>query len=175
MNTKVLSDMILKDTASITLTEPTGSALKKQIASTISENTLKTMIGGFTWHLPGKEVAVGNNWVITEQTNSGGMSLAVTTTYHLDGISDNMANITVESAIRAVENAAPIRSGGATVSYDNLTGISKSTLVVDTRTGLLVEDRAKNHISGSLGISAPGVSMEMPMDINGETKVTAQQ
>jgi hypothetical protein len=113
--------------------------------------------------------------VINEQANSGGMMLAIITTYHLDGINGNYGNITVESVIKAVENAAPIKSGGATVTYDNLTGISKSSLVIDIRTGLVVEDKAKTHISGNLGVSAPGVSMQIPMDINSETTVKAIQ
>ena len=175
VNAKMLSDMVLRDTSSITLAEPLAGAIKTQIAGMISDNNLKTMIGGFTWHLPGKEVSVDDEWVINEQVNSGGMLLAITTTYHLDEINGNNANITVESGIKAVENAAPIQSGGATVTYDNLTGMSKSNLVVDIRTGLVVEDKAKTHISGNLGISGPGFSMQMPMDINGESKVTALQ
>jgi len=175
VNAKMLSDMILKDTASITLTEPVASALKKQIAGTVSENTLKTMIGGFTWHIPGREVSVGDKWVMNEQTNSGGMLLSVTTNYRLDRISGNNAGISAESTIKAAQNAPPIKSGGATVTYDNLTGLSKSVLVIDIRTGLVVENNAKTHISGTLGVSAPGFSMQMPMDINGETKVTAIQ
>lgn len=175
VNAKMLSDMVLKDTASITLTEPVASALKTQIAGMVSDNTMKTMIGGFTWHLPGKEVSVGDRWEMTEQTSSGGMLLTIITNYRLDGISGNNATISVESSIKAAENAPPIRSAGATVTYDNLTGISKSTLVIDVRSGLVVEDNGKTHISGNLGISAPGFSMDMPMDINGETKVKALQ
>jgi hypothetical protein len=173
VNAKMLSDMILNDTSSITLKGPMASAIKTQITSTISDNTLKTMIGGFTWHLPGRQVSVGDEWKIAEQLNSGGMLLSITTTYHLDGINGNNANITVESNIKAAENATPMQSGGATVSYDNLTGMSKSNLVVDIHTGLVVKDKAKTRISGNLGISAPGFSMQMPMDINGETTVTA--
>jgi len=175
VNAKMLSDMVLRDTSSITLAEPLAGAIKTQIAGMISDNNLKTMIGGFTWHLPGKEVSVDDEWVINEHVNYGGMLLAITTTYHLDEINGNNANITVESGIKAVENAAPIQSGGATITYDNLTGMRKSNLVVDTRTGLVVEDKAKTHISGNLGISGPGFSMQMPMDINGESKVTALQ
>lgn len=175
VNAKMLSDMILKDTASITLTEPMASAIKTQVAATISDNTLKTMIGGFTWHLPAKEISAGEEWKLADQMNSGGMLLMVTTAYHLDRINGSNANITVESDIRAAENAPPIKSGGATVTYDNLAGMSKSNLVIDIRTGLVIEDIAKTRISGTLGISAPGFSMQMPMDINGETKVTSVQ
>ena len=175
VNTKMLSDLVLKDTSSITLTGPMAAAVKMQVANTISDDNLKTMIGMFTWCLPAKQVSSGDDWNVTQQINSGGMKLDIITAYHLNGISGNYANITAESNIKASENAVPIKSGGASVTYDNLQGLSKSDMVIDIRTGLIVEDKAKTHISGNLGISAPGMSMQMPMDINGESKVTALQ
>ncbi len=175
VNAKMLSDMILKDTASITLTEPMASAIKTQIAEVVSENALKAMISGFTWNLPGKEVSAGDEWKMADKMNSGGMLLMINSSYHLDRINGNNAAITAESSIRAAENAPPMQSGGATVTYDNLSGLSKSDLVIDIRTGLMVQNVSKTRISGTLGISAPGFSMQMPMDINGETKVTALQ
>lgn len=175
VNAKMLSDMILKDTSSIAITGPTASAVKKQVAGTVSSDNLKTLIGGFTWFLPAKLVSAGETWNIIQQENSGGMMLEIKTAYHLDGISGNNANISAESNIRAAENATPIQSGGATVTYDNLQGLNKSSMVADTRTGLVVESKSESHISGNLGVSAPGFSMQMPMDIKGESKVKALQ
>jgi hypothetical protein len=175
VNAKMLSDLILKDTSSITLTGPTRSAVKKQIESLISDKTLKTTIEMFTYHLPGKQVSAGDIWNINVNTNSGGMSLDINTKYHLDGLSGNNANITVESDIKAAANADPIISGPAKVTYDDLKGLSKSTMVIDTTTGLVTEDKAKTHIAGNLGISGPVFSMTMPIDINGESKVIALQ
>jgi len=129
----------------------------------------------FTYHLPGKQVTVGDSWNVNVTTNSGGMSLDINTRYHLDGITVNAANLTVEAEIKATENADPIVSGGAKVTYDDLKGLSKSTMILDIRTGLITEDKAKTHIAGNLGINAPGVSMTIPMDINGESKVIALQ
>lgn len=175
VNLKMLSDLVLKDTSSITLTGPTAAAVKKQIISSVSDNDLKTMIGMFTWQLPGKQVSVGDSWNITQQLNSGGMLLDIITTYNLVGTEGNYAKVTVESNIRTAANAMPIESGGATVTYDDIKGLSKSSLVIDIRTGLKVEDIGKTHITGNLGISAPGFSMQMPMDINGTSKVIALQ
>jgi len=175
VNSKMLSDLILKDTSSITLDGLMASAVKKEIINSISDNSLKTMIGMFTWCLPGKQVSAGDTWNVTQQMNSGGMLLDINTTYHLDGLNGNNANITVESNIKAAENAAPIESGGATVTYNDLRGLSRSKMVIDIRTGLIVEDLAKTHITGNLGISAPGFSMQMPMDINGESKTIGLQ
>lgn len=173
VNSKMLSDLILKDTSSITLADQTGIAVKKEIINMISDNSLKTMIGMFTWCLPGKEVSTGDSWNVSQQMNSGGMMLTINTTYHLERLNGSNANITVESNIKAAENADPIESGGAKVTYNDLTGLSKSNMVVDIRTGLIVEDKAKTHIAGNLGISAPGFSMQMPMDINGESRTIA--
>jgi hypothetical protein len=175
LNSKMLSDLIMKDTSSITLTGQTAAAVKKEIVNMISDNSLKTMIGMFTWCLPGKEVSTGDSWNVTQQMTSGGMMLELITTYLLDGLNGNNANITVESNIRAAENADPIESGGATVTYDDFKGLSRSNMVIDISTGLIVEDKGKTHITGTLDISAPGYSMQMPMDINGESKTTALQ
>ena len=175
VNSKMLSDVIMRDTSSITLTGPIASGIKTQIKNLVSDNTLKTMIGMFTYYLPGRQVSKGDKWDVPVKTNSGGMALDILTSYHLDGVTGNSANITAESNIKAAENAAPMLSGGAKITYDDVKGLSKSNMVIDTRTGLLVEDKAKTHITGNLGVSGPGFSMQIPMDINGESKVIALQ
>jgi hypothetical protein len=175
VNLKMLSDLVLKDTSSITLTGPTAAAVKTQIINSVSDSDLKTMIEMFTWYLPGKQVAAGDSWNIVQQISAGGMMLDIITTYHLDGIDGNNAKLTAESDIKTAANAMPIESGGATVTYDDLKGLSKSTMVIDIRTGLKVEDNGKTHITGNLGISGPGFSMQMPMDINSESKVVSLQ
>lgn len=175
VNAQILSGLVVKDTSSITLSGPTAAAIKKQIAGTMSDDNLKAMIGMFTWCLPGSQVAEGDGWTVTQQTNSGGMLLDIITNYHLDAIAGNNARVTAESHVKASEHAAPIQSGGATVTYDNLQGIGKSNMIIDIGTGLLIEDNTKTHISGNLGVSAPGFTMEIPMDINGESKVKTLQ
>jgi hypothetical protein len=51
--------------------------------------------------------------------------------------------------------------------------MSKSTLLIDVLSGLLVEQKGKTHIAGNLGVSYPGGSMQIPMDINSTSKVIA--
>jgi Family of unknown function (DUF6263) len=175
VNSKMLSDLIMKDTSSITLSGPMASAIKSQIANLISDNTLKTMVESFTNFLPGKQVVTGDKWSVTLNTNSGGMALDIITTYHLDGVEGNTVNVTAESGIKASANAVPMESGGAKITYDDINGLSKSNMVIDIRTGLVVEDKGKTHITGNLGVSAPGMSMQIPMDINSTSKIIALQ
>jgi hypothetical protein len=175
VNSKMLSDMIMKDTSSIALTGPLAAGVKTSIKNMVSDNTLRTMVETYTRYLPGKQVSLGENWNVTLNTNSGGMTLDIITDYHLDGVSGNNANITAESNIKTGANATPMQSGGAKITYDDLKGLSKSNIVIDIRTGLVVEDKAKTHIAGNLGVSGPGFSMQIPMDINGTSKVIALQ
>lgn len=171
VNAKILAGVILKDTSSITLTGPTAAAVKTQVAGTVSDDNLKAMISMFTWCLPAREVAEGGDWEVKQQMNSGGMLLDVITTYHLKKIDGKNAIVSAESHVKAAENASPIKSGGANVTYDNLQGFGKSDMVIDVLTGLVIEEVVKTHITGNLGVSAPGLSMQIPMDINGESKV----
>jgi hypothetical protein len=175
VNLQMLSDVILKDTSAITVSGPMAATIKKQVASVVSDNSLKTLVEMFTWYLPGRQVSPGGTWVVAVSTNSGGMALDISTSFHLDGVTDNNADITAGSEIKTSPNAEPIVSGGAKVTYDDLKGLGKSTLKIDTRTGLLIEVKAKSHIAGNLGISAPGMSMQIPMDISSESKISAIQ
>jgi Family of unknown function (DUF6263) len=175
VNSKMLSDVIMKDTSSITLSGPMASGVKTQITNMVSDKSLKTMVEMYTYYLPGKQVSAGDNWNVTLTTTSGGMALDVITDYHLDGVNGNNANITAESKIKATENAGPMLAGGAKITYDDINGLTKSNMVIDIRTGLMTEEKAKTHIAGNLGVSGPGFSMQIPMDINGESKVIALQ
>ena len=175
INAGILPRMILKDTATITLQGASALAVKKQAAETVSDGNLKTMIAQFTHYLPGGEVSKGDQWTATQQLTSGGMMLDIVTTYRFDSLEGERAGITAESAIKASDNAAPIESGGVTVTYNDLKGMSRATMTVDANTGLRVDESGKTHIAGNLGISGPGFSMQMPMEINGETKIIAIQ
>lgn len=175
VNGKMLAGMILKDTSSIVLTAPVSTAVKEQIVNMVSDNSLKTMIEMFTYNLPGKPVNRGDKWSFTSSMNAGGMSLDIATGYQLEGISGSNAIVTAESNISPSPNALPMQQGGATITYDDLKGLSKSTITIDSNTGLLVESSSKTRITGNLGVSVPGMNMQIPMDINSNSKIVSLQ
>jgi hypothetical protein len=169
VNAKMLSDLILKDTGSIT--GQTASATKMQIKNAISDKALKSMVEMLTYNLPGKHIPIGDNWNITATMNSGGMSLDITTTYILNAVNGNVATISAESNLAASSNAEPLEYSGAKISYAGINGLGRSTMVLNTLTGLSVENKSKMHITGNLSVTAPGFSMEIPLEIDGESKV----
>ena len=173
INARMIAEMIARDTSLVTLEGPVGSAIKGQITGMVSESSLKTIVESFAGYLPGKSVNTGEKWSQSRSTSTGGMLLDIVTEYKLDRINNGMAEITAESAIKAAANATPLKSGPATVTYDNLQGRSKSTLVLDAASGLVINETAKTHISGNLGVSAQGMSLTIPMDISSESRTVS--
>lgn len=171
LNSKMLSDIILTDTSLIT--GQMASVAKTQIKNLVSHNALKTMVESFTYYLPGRQVAKGEKWDILMKTNSSGMSFDITTSYTLNEIQGDKADISAQANIQVSENAQPMEYSGAKITYGEIKGISKSDMVVDTRTGLIVESKAKSHITGDLNVTAPGVTMQIPMEIDSDSKQNA--
>lgn len=171
INAKMLSSILLKDTASIS--GATADVTKAQIEGMVSEKALKTTAEMFTGGLPGKPVGPGDSWTSTVSSNSGGMSLDIITRYKLDRITGDVAAITAESNIQPSLNAAPMNFGGAKITYDDLKGLGKTEMTVDCKTGLVIESTTKSHITGVLKVSVQNTNIELPMEINGESKMVA--
>ena len=171
INARMLSDIILKDTGSIT--GQAAPAIKMQIKNMISDKSLMAMVESFTYNLPGRQVAVGEKWDVFSTSSPSGMSLDITTSYILNEIKGNGAEITAESNIKASENASPMEYSGARITYGDLKGISKSNMTLDTRTGLLMQSKAKTHITGNLNVTAQGMELQIPMEITGESRIMA--
>ncbi len=64
VNSKMLTDMILKDTSSISLAEPAASTVKTQVVNMVNDNAFKTLVDMFTFYLPGKTVTAGEQLVV---------------------------------------------------------------------------------------------------------------
>ena len=175
INKKMLSDMILKDTASMTLTGMIASGIIAQVKNMVNESAYSSLIELFTYNLPGKSVNIGETWTLPGITNAGGMTLDITTSSKLDKVSGNNANVIAESKIKAAANAAPMEVGGGKITYDDISGLSKSDIVIDISTGLVIQSTSKSHVTGNLGFSMPGVSLQIPMDINSNSKITSKQ
>jgi hypothetical protein len=53
--------------------------------------------------------------------------------------------------------------------------MGKSEVMLDIRTGLLVQSTSKTHLAGNLNINVQGMSLQMPMEMDGTSKVVSIQ
>jgi hypothetical protein len=59
--------------------------------------------------------------------------------------------------------------------YDELKGMGKSEVVLDVLTGLLIQNNSRTHLAGNLNISVQGMNLQMPMTMDGTTKIVSIQ
>lgn len=171
VNAKMLSDIILKDTALIT--GPTAGVLKTQAAGNADSKTLTSMIESITGQLPGKEIQKGETWTSSNSVNSGGMALDIVNTYKLEQADGNVIAVSALSDLHPSANAKPMDYGTATVDYQNLRGSGKSVIELDAKTGLTRKSTSKTHMAGNLQVSGQGFNITMPMEMDGESVIVA--
>jgi hypothetical protein len=169
INLKLFSTNVLKDVDSIK--GQTAMMVKNQSKGLTDAKTLTTSIESFTNYLPGKDVSVGNSWENVVNTNSGGMSLAVTSKFQLNDIKGNNAFISGDSKI-APAGSEPMEINGMKIFYD-LAGTSKATIELNTKSGLVNKSSEKNHMEGTMKIEMPGNSMSIPVKVDGETSTVS--
>jgi len=173
VNFKMLSGILLKDTALIT--GATATVLKTQAVGIADSKTLTAMVESVTGELPGKQVAKGETWTSTSSINSGGMALDIVTTYELEQAGGLAIAVRAESDIHPAVSAKPLNYGTAMVDYQNLRGTGKSQIELDPKTGLTRKSTTKTHMTGNLQVSGTGFNIQMPMDMDGESSTVAIQ
>jgi hypothetical protein len=172
INIKAFSDIVLKDIDSLNMDGPMASMVPTQVKNMVEEKSLKTMIETTTNYLPGKSVAIGAKWDVSNTMSSGGMLFTINNSFKLENINKNIANVSSEATI-VPSSTEPMSMMGTKISYSELKGQSKSTIIIDATTGVIKESTGKTSMSGNLGVEVPGNSMQIPMEIKGETKVVA--
>lgn len=145
--------------------------IQAQAKNMVSEGALKGMIESVTAYLPGKEVKAGDKWETRFTQSAGGGSMLIVNSLNLKKVAGTNAEISCESTIEPA-NQNPMEMNGAQITSD-LRGMSKTSLTVDITTGWIRKGSSKNHTQGTLFIKMAGNDMQMPMEVDGTTEITA--
>jgi hypothetical protein len=135
----------------------------------IGEKAVTTMIEGFTAYLPDKEIKAGDKWDSNLNISAGGMDMTMNTTYKLDNLSKNEAAISGDVIIDS-SGSEPMEMNGAKITPD-IRGIGKTQITVDPKTGWIIKGSIKQQLKGEMNVSAPGTSMQIPVEINSEGEI----
>jgi hypothetical protein len=149
---------------------PMADIIKMQAKNMVDQGAIKSMVESVTAFLPGKTVNVGEKWESNMIFAASGMEMKVSGTYKLNGIENNSAavsgDLVIESSTKVME------MNGAKITPD-IRGIGKTDLTVDITTGWIIKGTSKQQMKGELGINAPGMSMQIPIEINSDTEIIA--
>ncbi|MBN1950533.1 MAG: hypothetical protein JW801_04975 [Bacteroidales bacterium] len=168
MNLAAMQSGILQGIDS--LKGPMAAGIQERAKMLVEESALKGMIESVTVYLPGREVKTGETWDILMDLSSGGMTMGTTTTFKLQDIEKGVAVLSSDIVIES--KPVPMETNGMKITPD-ISGLGKSTLNVDTGTGWIVSGTARQQMKGELSLSAPGGSMQIPIQINSESEFIA--
>jgi len=93
------------------------------------------------------------------------------TTYKLDNLSKNEAAISGDVIIDS-SGSEPMEMNGAKITPD-IRGIGKTQITVDPKTGWIIKGSIKQQLKGEMNVSAPGTSMQIPVEINSDGEIVA--
>lgn len=144
--------------------------VKERAKMMVEKGAIKSMIESVTAYLPGKEIKVNESWEDKLMVSAGGMDMTVTGTYKLTNIESNKAIVTGEMLVES--GPKPMKMGGAEIIPD-FRGIGKGDFTIDISSGWIINASNKQQLKGEMSVNAPGMSMQIPIEINSDTQIIA--
>jgi len=149
-------------------------AVRKQMQGQFSEATVGQMVSEVFSFGPAKPVKVGDTWTRSQKIPAGGFEASVKQKYKLEGVSDGVAKVGLTGDVMfKAGGALPGLPPGVEVTKfemkaDKFTG----TLMFDTKTGRLTENKQDMVMTGSMTISAMGQKVDVTMKIKVQQTAT---
>lgn len=138
--------------------------IEKQIEPIIKESAIQSIIEPYFAYLPEKEVKIGESWESSLAVNGGGMSGMIFNTLTLESVDNNSAQLNLVSELESMP------SPEAQMSFD-IKGKSAGKLIIELKTGLILNCKEKKNYSGSMNIKNQGNVMNIPMVIDTESEI----
>jgi hypothetical protein len=150
------------------------AAVRKQMKTQFSEATVGQMFTQVFSFAPDKSVKVGDTWNRTEKMPAAGMEATVKQKYKLDSVTDGVAKIglTGDVTFKAGQGFPGLPEGVDVSNFEMKAEKFAGTLLFDTKTGRLTENKTDMDLNGSVTISANGQKIEMTMKIKAKQTAT---
>ena len=148
-------------------------AAKASMEGQFGEEAMKSMMQGLGNVLPNKAIKKGDSWA-KDRTVKTMMVLLVNSTYTLNERKDGKAYISVVGSTKTDPTAPPVDMMGMEMSYI-MSGPIKGTLVVDEKTGWVLQSDIEQELKGTMKIKNEMIGeMDAQMDMVSTTTTEAK-
>lgn len=146
-----------------------GAEMRKQLATSFNDSSMKGMMQQSLNFFPDKPVAPGDTWKKTYSMNMSIMSVNMDNEYKLTSVSNGIAHIDVTSKMTGGGDIA----GGEEMKNVkvNLSGEQKGTMEVEVASGLVVDSKLKQDIKGDISM----MGMKIPLTMTQDIRITAKK
>ncbi|MBS1644346.1 MAG: hypothetical protein JST36_04845 [Bacteroidetes bacterium] len=150
-------------------TSEAGLQMRKQLATSFNDSSMKGMLQQSLNFFPDKPVSVGDTWKRSYSMNMSIMSVNMDNEYKLASVDKGIAHIEVNSKL----------TGGGDITGTeemknvkvDLKGDQKGTMDVEIASGLVVNSSLKQDIKGDISM----MGMKIPLTMNQDITITAKK
>lgn len=146
--------------------DATRESLKTSFSSTFGDSAVKALVQQSTNIFPKTPIKKGDSWEISNTINTI-VEINTTTTYTLDSINDNIANLSMKSEFITDKSEIHDYAGTGMEMTVDMTGNTTGTITIDTTNGFLSTGNLKQELSGTMSVTVPSIegSEEEKVDI----------
>lgn len=161
-------NMVVADDGRILSSEPISAGAEYTGKYNNSDSSIRKIMSHFLYIYPGKPLSVGDIWERSYSTSAGFAGIRVKNKYQLVDIKQGVAHIELQGIVSSSNTQ---QAGNTTVL---LKGSQSGSLDVDIITGIVLNGKIKQSLSGKMNITGENspVEMESNIYIMGHTQKT---
>ncbi|MEJ7560066.1 MAG: DUF6263 family protein [Pedobacter sp.] len=145
--------------------------MRKSLASAYGDSAIRKSAEMSSAIYAAKAVKEGDSWPVENSGGNNIMTPKIKGMYTLDKVSSSEYLISNKSTIEVKNNPTPIEMNNMSMKYA-VSGTMTSNNKVDRKTGMIMEMKAVQNISGTIILKAPSLPDEMVMPILAKNEIT---
>jgi hypothetical protein len=153
-----------------TLQGQMANFILQRAGTMLEEKSLKSMVEAQTFYLPGREVKKNESWEASFLVSGGGMEMTQKTDLKLESMEKDVYTITGDLITESLPGT--MEMNGAKISSD-ISGLGKTEMKIDPSTGWVLEGSSRQQLKGEMTVNAQGNTMNIPLEINIDSKTIA--
>jgi hypothetical protein len=165
----VLFDDLLKDMP--VAAEAVKVMMRNSLASAYGDSAIRRSAELSSALYPAKAVKEGDSWTAENSGGNNIMTPKVKGVYTLDKVSSSEYLISNKSTIEVKNSATPVEMNNFSMKYA-VSGTMTSNSKVDRKTGMIMEMKAQQNISGVVMLKTSSLPEEMVMPIKATNEIT---
>lgn len=165
---ELMSDMV--ESMGESLSDEQKAMVKETLKGQFGDQAMKSNLANTMNIYPDKKVGEGDEWSKDIKMNMS-MPMTLSNTWKLNSIKDGKAFVTINTIIKALSEAEPMKVQGMEMKYD-LEGTQTGEMEIDIETGLAEKSVINQDIKGDMIMSGEQLPEPMAVPINIKSKIT---
>jgi len=154
----VISEMGIQD-------EKQRTVLSERLKESAEDQIINNGMQGMFPPVFGRTLTIGSSWTTSDRVNLIS-DMKLDTTYTVEAMTNDTIRLRMQSTMATPPDAQPVDMGIMRVQYE-LNGSQSGTLVIDRKSGWVLESAMDHNLTGT--VTPDGQGFSVPLEVSGRT------